>query len=56
MIFSSKASIINTKISAFRCTPVCSAKAYMNQDLAVPNAMFSDRMYSTECQYEWKGN
>jgi hypothetical protein len=42
---STQTSKININISAFRRIPVRSAKAYINQSLALPNAMHSHRVY-----------
>jgi hypothetical protein len=38
----------NIKNSAFRRIRVCSAKAYVNLLLAVPNAMYGHSSYCTE--------
>jgi hypothetical protein len=41
IIYSTQTSKTNTKISAFQPIPVRSAKTYVNQFLALPNALYS---------------
>jgi hypothetical protein len=45
IIYISQASKNNTKIPAFRRIPAISAKAYVNQFLALPNARYSHNVY-----------
>ena len=48
-IYSTQDSKINLQMSAFPYIPVRSAKAYVNQFLALPNAIFSHNVYLYEC-------
>jgi len=48
-IYSTQDSKINIKTYAFRYIPVSSAKAYVNQFLALPNAVYSRSVYLYEC-------
>jgi len=54
-IYSTQDSKVNIKTSAFRYITVRSAQAYVNQFLALPNAIFSHRVYLYECVQERNG-
>ena len=45
MIYNTQASNINIKTSDFRCITARSAKAYANQFLTLPNAMYNQSEY-----------
>ena len=45
IIYNTQASKINIKISAFQFNPVRFSKAYVNQFIELPNAMYSHSVY-----------